>query len=107
MTQALVTIPKVITRGEVIEVRCLLGHPMESGFRAGVDGKLLARNIVTLLRCTYAGVIVFEVQLMNSIASNPYVSFNLRAERSGSLRVEWIGDQGFVHQQTVTIELAS
>ena len=103
MAQALVTIPKAIARAEVIEVRCLIGHPMESGFRAGVDGKLLARNIVTLLRCTYADVVVFEAQLMNSIASNPYVSFHLRAERSGLLRVEWIGDQGFVHTETVTI----
>ena len=103
MAQALVTIPKAIARADVIEVRCLIGHPMESGFRAGVDGKLLARNIVTLLRCTYADVVVFEAQLMNSIASNPYVSFHLRAERSGLLRVEWIGDQGFVHTETVTI----
>lgn len=106
MAQALLTIPKNIARGEIIEVRCLLGHPMESGFRSDVDGKLLPRNIVTQLRCTYAGNIVFEAQLKNSIASNPYASFYLRATQSGLLQVEWMGDQGFFHTETVTIELA-
>ena len=79
---------------------------MESGFRVGVDGKLLARDLITLLRCTFASVTVFEVQLKNSIASNPYFSFYLRAEQSGLLRVEWFGDNGFGHAETATITVA-
>ena len=106
MAQALLTVPDNIRQGEIIEVRCLLGHPMESGFRAGVDGKLLPRNIVTQLRCIYAGNLVFEAQLKNAIASNPYVSFNLRVMQSGLLRVEWMGDQGFLHTETATIASA-
>ena len=107
MTQALITVPNIAARGDVVEVRCLLGHPMESGFRTGVDGKLLARNIVTSLRCSFRNSVVFDAQLMPSVSANPYVSFHLRIEQTGVLRVQWTGDQSFSHAESVTITVKS
>jgi sulfur-oxidizing protein SoxZ len=46
---------------------------------------------------------VFSASLHAAIAANPYLSFNLRAEVSGSLVFEWLGDNGFAHRETVAL----
>jgi sulfur-oxidizing protein SoxZ len=47
--------------------------------------------------------LVFEAQFFPAIASNPFVSFHVRATRSGALLLHWRGDHGFSHTETVQL----
>ncbi len=95
MARVLIHLPETARTGEVVELRCMIAHPMETGYRVSDEGKPLARNILRSFKVDYLGRRVFEAEFHPAVAANPLVSFWLRAERSGPLRFEWTGDQGF------------
>lgn len=76
MARALVTVPATAKRGEIIEIRALIGHAMETGYRPGPDGKILARDIIRSFSCRYNGEQVFAAQLHPAISANPYIAFS-------------------------------
>jgi len=106
MARALINLPTSAAKGEVIEVRALIAHPMETGFRPGADGQVLPRDIVTRFACRYAGETVFTADLHPAIAANPYLSFFIRATESGTLEFEWIGDKGFSQTERRELQVA-
>ena len=103
MARALVTIPKTARRGDVIEIRALIGHPMETGYRPGADGKVIARDIIRTFTCRYNGEQVFAAQLHPAISANPYIAFFTVATASGMLEFKWEGDNGFTQTETAAI----
>ena len=106
MARALITAPKTAKRGEIIEIRTLIAHPMETGHRNDGQGRLLPRDIIRRLRCDYDGERVFEAELFPAIAANPYVVFTAVATASGTLSLRWEGDNGFAQTETVAITVA-
>ena len=103
MAKALVNAPQTAKRGEIIEIRATIGHPMETGFRPGDSGKLLARNIITRFSCRYNGALVFSAELFSAMAANPYIAFFTTAKDSGTLVLTWEGDNGFLQTETVAL----
>ncbi len=101
--RAIVNVPATARVGEVVEVRALVQHPMETGYRRGSDGQLLLRDLVRRLECRFEGQLVFTAELHAAIAANPYVAFHLRLPGSGTLTVSWQGDQGLQHSESVRI----
>lgn len=99
MTRVLLQVPATARRGEVIELRATLAHPMETGYRPGADGRPVARDIVQDFTCRYNGEVVFHAQLHPAVAANPYLAFHTVATDSGTLEFEWRGDHGFMHSE--------
>ncbi|HYE69995.1 MAG TPA: thiosulfate oxidation carrier complex protein SoxZ [Aquabacterium sp.] len=95
MARALVTLPSSPRRGEVVEVRVLIAHPMETGYRPGADGKVLPRDILRTFTCRYNGETVFSAELFPAVSANPYLVFHTVATESGTLEFRWQGDNGF------------
>lgn len=86
-------VPTTAKKGEVIEVKTLVTHPMENGQRKGADGKLVPRLIVNSLKVTYNDKPVIDVKLEPAIAANPFLSFFVRVEESGTLKFTWTDDE--------------
>ncbi len=106
MARAIVNVPGTARRGEIIEIRTLIAHSMETGFRAGADGRAIPRNLIRRLSCTYNGVPVFGAEFFAAVAANPYCVFHTVATDSGTLQFTWEGDHGFAHTETVAITVA-
>ncbi|WBS02761.1 thiosulfate oxidation carrier complex protein SoxZ [Pseudoduganella sp. SL102] len=104
MVRALIHMPKTARAGEVIEIRALISHPMESGYRPGADGKAVPQDIIRQFTCKYEGEQVFAAELHPAIAANPYIAFFTVATVSGTLEFTWSGDNGF--SQTERMALA-
>ena len=105
-TRALVRLPAIARPGEIIEVRVLLQHPMETGFRPGADGQTLPRNIITRVEARFEGALVFAADCFSAVAANPYISFPLRATSSGALTLSFTGDNGFAHSENARLTVA-
>lgn len=103
MANVLINAPKVAKRGEAFEVKTLILHQMETGFRAGTNGRLIPRNIIEDFTATYNGVEIFRMKMSSAIAANPFVSFHTVANESGTLAFRWSGDEGFLAEQSVAI----
>ncbi len=106
MARTLITLPAEVHHGDVIEIRCLIQHPMETGFRSGDDGQRLPRNLIRRFRCFYRGEQVFGAELYAAVAANPLISFWLRVGDGGELRFSWEGDQGFSQSETRTLTVS-
>jgi sulfur-oxidizing protein SoxZ len=107
MARALINAPTTAKRGEVIEIRATIGHPMETGFRPGDDGKVLPRNIIRRFTCRYNGEVVFAADLFSAVAANPYLAFHTVATDSGTLTLTWEGDNGFAQTETINLAVAA
>jgi len=93
--------------GEIIEIRVLIQHPMETGYRQDDVGHPIKRNVINLLSCRYNGVEVFRAELSSGIAANPYLQFYTVAETSGEIEFTWIDDEGNQGSERQSIEVSA
>ena len=103
MARALINVPARAKRGEIIELKTLISHPMETGYRVGTNGGLIARDIITRFTCTYNGEEIFRAELSPAIAANPFIAFFTTATESGTIAFRWSGDNGFSATETAAI----
>ena len=98
-----VRMPATAKKGEIIEVKTLISHDMESGQRKDAEGKIVPRKIIRHFAAEYNGKTVFSADWHPSISANPYQSFFLRADESGSLAMAWTDDDGSVYRATAKL----
>ena len=101
--RALINVPQKAKRGDVIEIKTLISHVMETGFRHGTNGQGIPRDIITSFSCKYNGEEIFSTLLYPAIAANPFVTFYTVATESGTLAFNWEGDNGFSVSQEAKI----
>ena len=94
MADARIQVPREIRRGEPFEVKILIRHAMETGYRLTDDGKPIPRNVIREVTCTYNGALVFRAEPSSGIAANPLLTFFVTARDSGELVFEWVDDSG-------------
>jgi sulfur-oxidizing protein SoxZ len=92
-----------VSAGDVIDVRTLISHTMESGQRRDGEGNIIPRQIINTFRAEFGGEVVFEAQLEPAISANPYMQFALKPQESGKLTLTWIDDDG--HEITAEEEI--
>ena len=101
--RTLINVPQKARRGEVIQIKTLISHTMETGFRHDNMGRVIPRDIITSFTCAYNGETIFEAALYQAIAANPFVTFHTVATESGTLAFKWTGDNGFVQEASAKI----
>jgi|SRR6516162_3899173 sulfur-oxidizing protein SoxZ len=105
MAPVRVNVPRKARRGEVIEIKTLASHPMETGYRRDNVGNPIPRNIICQFRCTYNGVEVFRADFFPAVAANPFLSFFTVADESGTVEFQWIDDHGNIQAASASIEI--
>src|SRR5450631_2076166 len=103
MASALINVPPRARRGDVIEIKTLMSHIMETGYRRTAEGKLVSRDIITSFPCRYNSVEIFRADLFPAIAANPFITFFTIATESGKFDFEWVGDRGFTETASASI----
>jgi sulfur-oxidizing protein SoxZ len=100
-----IRVPSSAKKGEMVEVKTLISHVMESGQRKDSAGKVIPRKIINTFTCTYNGKAVFTAKLEPAISANPYISFFFRAEETGKLEFAWKDDDGSTYkaEQAITV----
>ena len=103
MANAVVSVPATSKRGEIIEIKALVRHAMETGFRRTQLGELIQRDIIRQFVCLYNGDEIFRAVLHPAIAANPLLTFTTVATESGTIEFRWTGDKGFSAIETAAI----
>jgi sulfur-oxidizing protein SoxZ len=103
MASALINVPAKAKRGEIIEIKTLMSHIMETGYRRTATGEIIPRDIITSFACRYNGVEIFRADLFPAIAANPFITFTTVATESGKFEFEWTGDNGFSETASASI----
>jgi sulfur-oxidizing protein SoxZ len=101
-----VKLPKKASKGEVITIKTLISHKMESGQRKDKDGNPIPRKIINAFQCTLNGDPVFSCDILPAISANPYLEFHARVEESGEFEFTWTEDGGATYSTKSPIEVA-
>ena len=103
MASALINVPAKAKRGDIIEIKTLMSHIMETGYRRKATGEIIPRDIITSFSCRYNGAEIFRADLFPATAANPFITFSTIATDSGKFDFEWIGDNGFSETASASI----
>jgi sulfur-oxidizing protein SoxZ len=105
MARPIINVPAKAKRGQVVEIKTLISHVMETGYRHTETGERVPRDIITEFVCTYNDEEVFHATLSPAVSANPFITFHTVATESGTLAFRWTGDNGFAETGTATIEV--
>ena len=96
---------KQAKKGDLIEVKALVSHIMETGQRKDASGKIVPRKIINKFVCTVNGKEVFSADFEPAISANPYIQFKFKAQESGKVVLTWIDDDGskIVGEESITV----
>ncbi len=90
-----VKVPKSAKKGDVIEIKTLISHKMESGQRKDKKtGKKIPRKIINKFTATFNGEQIFAVDILPAISANPYIKFNMNSQTPGEFVFTWVDDDG-------------
>ena len=106
MAKALLKVPSTANKGEVITLRVLIQHPMETGYRRDAEGNAVPRDIISLFTCHYNGDEIFRADLFPAVAAYPLFQFTTVAVSSGSLTFTWTDETGKSWKETADITVA-
>ena len=87
-------VPPTVKKGQAFEIKVLVQHPMETGFRRDMNGQSIPMNVVNKLVCRVGGREVFSAELGSGVAANPYIAFFATADAPGEVVIEWTDDRG-------------
>lgn len=103
--RALINVPKTAKKGEIIEIRAMIAHRMETGYRQGPNGEAIPRDIINRLVCTYGGEEIFSADFYPAISANPFITFSTIATESGTITFTWTDDRGAAQMATAEISV--
>lgn len=95
--------PKSASAGEVVTIKTLISHKMESGQRKDGDGNVIPRSIINRFTCDFNGENVIEIVLAPAISTNPYFEFEATIPAAGDLKFTWYDDDGDVYEETKSV----
>ena len=100
-----ISAPETAFEGEVIELKVMIQHPMETGYRRDSKGEIIPRNIIKHFRCTYDGNVIFEGEFFPGVAANPFLTFHARASQTGPMEFSWTDQHGepWTEQRLLTV----
>ena len=98
-----VKVPSSASAGEVIEIKTLISHQMESGQRRDSDGNIIPRSIINRFVATFNGETVIDVEMEPAISTNPYFEFQAKVPESGDFVFTWYDDDGSVYEETASV----
>jgi len=101
-----VKVPKTASAGEVITIKTLISHKMESGQRKDKDGKTIPRQIINKFSCEFNGAPVFSCDIDPAISANPYFEFSAKVPESGTFKFAWVDDDGSIYSHEQAIEVS-
>jgi sulfur-oxidizing protein SoxZ len=94
-----IVVPDKAKKGEIVEIKTIINHPQETGFRHDNVGRPIPRDIITRFTSAYAGEEVYRMDLFTGVAANPFVGFTTIATETGDLVFEWTDQHGAVTRE--------
>jgi len=106
MAKPRVKVPKTAAAGDIITIKTLMSHKMESGQRKDDEGNPIPRQIINSFKCEFNGAPVFSCDIDPAISANPYFEFSAKVNEAGTFKFTWVDDDGTVTEKEQAIELS-
>lgn len=101
-----VKVPKNAAAGDIITIKTLVNHKMESGQRKDKQGNVIPRKIINKFTCEFNGEVIFSCDIDPAVSANPYLEFSAKVMESGVFKFTWVDDDGTVIETTKEITVS-
>lgn len=101
-----IKLPEDVKVGDIVEVKTLVTHVMETGHRKDSSGNPVPRDIINLFVAKFADKEVFRAEMGPGISANPYISFQMRVTEPGSFTFLWTDDAGKTTVETAPLAIS-
>nr|AFI78719.1 sulfur/thiosulfate oxidation protein SoxZ [uncultured bacterium ws406H10] len=100
-----VKVPKKAKAGDIITIKTLISHKMESGQRKDKKGEKIPRKIINRFTATFNGTEVFSADIDPAVSANPYLEFRAKVNESGTFKFLWVDDDGseYTTEKKITV----
>jgi sulfur-oxidizing protein SoxZ len=106
MSKPRIKVPKKVSAGDVITIKTLVSHKMESGQRKDKEGNVIPRKIINKFTCEFNGASVFSCDIDPGVAANPYFEFKAKVDEAGTFKFTWVDDDGSVIEAEKEVALS-
>ena len=100
-----VRMPATAKAGDIIEVKTLISHDMESGQRKDASGQLIPRHIIKKFSAAFNGKEIFSADWYSAISANPFHAFQVRVPESGTFEFTWLDEDGSVYKAEQKVDV--
>ena len=91
-------------KGDVAEIRILMGHAMETGQRKDAAGKTIPAHFIQSMTVDVGGKKVIDGQIGTSVSRNPVFGFKMKGAKAGDkVVVSWIDNKGDKRSDEATV----
>ncbi len=102
-----IAVPARIERGAVIRVLVVIQHPMDTGFFRDGNANLIPAWFINDVRVRYGDDEIARFEWTSGISRDPMVSFQLRADKEGTLSVISRDNKGGEYSGSVELKFAA
>ena len=87
---------RIKLRGDVADVRVLIGHPMETGLRKDPHtNQPVPMHFIKTVTAKLNDTPVLEAQWSRAVSRNPYLEFRVRGAKAGDeVSISWVDNHG-------------
>jgi sulfur-oxidizing protein SoxZ len=92
------------SQGDVVNVRALMSHPMETGLRKDSSGNTIPAHYITEVVASVNGKPVLTAEWSGAISTNPYFEFDVKAKAGDKITLKWVDNKGESQEQSVDVK---
>jgi len=99
--------PKTAKAGDIVQIKTLVTHKMDTGLQKDKKtGELIPQHIINSFVATFNGETVFTAVPHGAISANPYIAFKVRIDKTGELDLRWKDNKGATWNAKKTITVS-
>ncbi len=88
----------------ITDVRVLMAHPMETGFRKDSSGKTIPAHFISDVKATSGGKTVLTAKWGQAVSQNPFLQFRFKGANPGDkITITWVDNKGETRTDEATI----
>lgn len=100
-----VKVPKTAAVGEVVTIKTLINHPMESGQRKDGDGNKIPRMVIHTFEATFGGKQIVTFHPEGAVSQNLFLEFTMKVPQAGDVNFKWTDDEGSIFEKSASIAI--
>jgi sulfur-oxidizing protein SoxZ len=80
--------------GDVVEVKVLIRHDMETGQRKDASGKAIPAHFIQTLVAKSNDKVVLDAHMGTAVSKDPFLSFKFKGAKGDKVTVTWTDNKG-------------
>lgn len=95
-------------KGDTVDLRVLMLHPMETGQRKNSRGEIVPLHFIQSVVITHNGKTVLDAQWSQAVARNPFLGLRIKGAKAGDkISVTWVDNKGDKRTDEATVAAGS